>query len=57
MKKSKFKKLQLSKKSISKLAQSKIGGAEIAITCEGPCQGGTSCCAPQLPPPCITCTR
>ncbi|WP_298515846.1 hypothetical protein [uncultured Kordia sp.] len=44
MKKSKFRKLKLSKESISKLEQSKIGGVVPAGTCEGPCEGGTGCC-------------
>jgi hypothetical protein len=54
MKKSKFQKLCLEKKTISKLDQSKIGGADIAQTCESPCIWGTTCCEVQKLPRCIT---
>lgn len=37
-----FKKLNLNKKSISNF--NVLGG--VAATCQGPCQGGTSCCNP-----------
>ncbi|WP_298513799.1 hypothetical protein [uncultured Kordia sp.] len=43
MKKKNIKNLMLNKKSIISFYHSVNGGHQ-ANTCEGPCQGGTSCC-------------
>ena len=44
MKRKKISILKLNKKSISNL-QNNLSGGYNAQTCEGPCQGGTTCCS------------